>query len=201
MTNFHDDIARNVGFARRRHANRLVILDVDRRLPPSNDLSISGNHIARAHLIAELRHHIVDRDSSGLNETIGLTPRADAVPGKKFVDADDVCHNQAGISCLTTAHVQMPQDMYSLPFSVSCLVDPSAGSYTAEDAVNQTCNTKLWGNESFYRSNLADIHAKDAGSIGKCRDEVQRVIPSETAGLWCAQRGYQGGIQAVTIER
>src|SRR5215471_17674495 len=69
------------------------------------------------------------------------------------------------------------------PFSVSCLVDPATGSYTSEDAVNQTRNTKLRGNKSFDRSNLADIHAKDAGPVGKRRDEVQRVIPSETAGL------------------
>jgi hypothetical protein len=110
MTYFRDDIARNVGLARRRHANRFVILDVNRRLPPGNDLSISGNHIARAHPITELRHDIVDRDSPGLNETIGLTPRADAVPGKKFVDADGVCHNQAGISCQATAHAPMLQD-------------------------------------------------------------------------------------------
>src|SRR5262245_21676725 len=183
MTDFCDDIAGDVGLARRRHANRLVILDVYRCLSPGNDLPIAGNHVARAHLITELRDNVVDGDSSGLNKTIGLAPRADAVLSKKFVDADGVCHNQAGISCLTTAHVRMPRDTYSLPFSVSCSVDPAAGSHTPENAVNQSRNTKLRGHESFDRSNLTDIHSKDTGPVGERRDEIQRVIPPKTAGL------------------
>lgn len=97
MTDFSNDISRDVRFARRRHADWFVILDVYRRLTPGNDLPVAGNHIASAHLIAELRDDVVDRDSSGLNETIGLAPRADAVLGKEFIDADGICHRALSI--------------------------------------------------------------------------------------------------------
>jgi hypothetical protein len=97
VADLRNDIARDVGFARRRHADRLVILDVNRRLPPGNDLPIAGNHVARPDLIAELRDDCVDRDTSGLNKTIGLAPRADAVLSKEFIDSDRICHTALGI--------------------------------------------------------------------------------------------------------
>src|SRR5262245_23893581 len=86
--------------------------------------------------------------------------------------ASERCENRAGLR----------EHSWRL-FSVSCSVDPAAGSHTPENAVNQTRNTKLRGHKSFNGSNLTDIHSKDAGPVGERRDEIQRVIPPETSGL------------------
>lgn len=90
MADFSDDVARNVGLTRGRNAHRLVILDVDPRLPPGNRLPVFGDHVLMADLVSMLRNDVVDGDASGFDQPIGFPPRADPVLGKEFVDANRI---------------------------------------------------------------------------------------------------------------
>ncbi len=67
MPDLRNDVSGNVSLARRRHADRLMVLDVEMGLPPRNDLPIPSDHVRRGDLIAELRHPTVDRDDARFN--------------------------------------------------------------------------------------------------------------------------------------
>ena len=94
MADFPDDISGNMGFTGRRNSYRFVILDVNRRLAPRNDLPVTSNDVARGDLIAKPGDARIDRDASGLDQAVRLAPRADTVLGKEFIDANRVCHDQ-----------------------------------------------------------------------------------------------------------
>jgi len=87
-----DNIAVNVGFARRGDPHGLVVLDVDPSLPPRNHLPVPRDHVPPADLISELCDDVVDGDAPGFDETVGFSPRANAVLGEEFIDANGVGH-------------------------------------------------------------------------------------------------------------
>src|SRR5215510_11114700 len=67
-------------------------------------------------------------------------------------------------------------------------------------AVDQSGDTKLWSDESFYGDNLADIHSDDTRSIAQGCHEVHRVVPPQSTGLGSTERWNQRGIKSVTVE-
>ena len=72
MADLSDDIARNVGFARRRDAYRLVIFDVHARLTPGDHLPVAGDHVPAADLVSKLCDDIVDSDASCFDQPVGF---------------------------------------------------------------------------------------------------------------------------------
>jgi hypothetical protein len=88
MADFRDDVTEYVGLAGRRDADRLVVLDIDRRGAPLNDVSVPGDNIGGTDLIPKMRKTSVDRDMPGLDQAIGLAAGADSVLREKLIDAD-----------------------------------------------------------------------------------------------------------------
>jgi len=55
-------------------------------------LSISHDNIVRADLIPQTGHPLIDSHATGFDETVGLSPRTDAVMGEKLIDTKLVGH-------------------------------------------------------------------------------------------------------------
>jgi hypothetical protein len=73
MADCSNDVTRHVGFARRRHPNRFVVLDVDRLMSPGDNLAIAGNDITDGNLVSQFGHTTVDGDTTGLDQSIGFS--------------------------------------------------------------------------------------------------------------------------------
>ena len=95
VADFRDDVPFHMGFTGRRDTDRLVILDIDRRLTPGNHLSVPGDDVARAHVIAQLGNLTVDRDGPRLDQAIRLASGADPLFREEFVDADRLIHRRS----------------------------------------------------------------------------------------------------------
>ena len=94
MPNRSNDVARHVGFACRRYPHRFVVLDIDGLIPPRNNLTIAGNHVAHASLVSQFGGSTVDGNATGLDQSIGLSTRTDSVLRKEFIDADSNAHKR-----------------------------------------------------------------------------------------------------------
>ena len=92
-----NNVARHVGFARRRHPDRFVVLDVYRLVSPQDDLAIAGDHIASYHLITQLGDESVDCDATGLDQSVRFPTRADPMLRKEFIDAECFSHRGASL--------------------------------------------------------------------------------------------------------
>src|SRR5262245_57762496 len=94
MPNRSNDVASHVGFACRRYPHRFVVLDIDSLIPPWNNLTIASNHVANASLVSQFGGSAVDGDATSLDQSIGLSTRADSVLRKEFIDADSNAHKR-----------------------------------------------------------------------------------------------------------
>src|SRR5215467_4427866 len=94
MPNRSNDVASHVGFTCRRYPHRFVVLDIDGLIPPRNNLTIAGNHVANASLVSQFGGSTVEGDATGLDQSIGLSTRADSVLCKEFIDADSNAHKR-----------------------------------------------------------------------------------------------------------
>jgi hypothetical protein len=77
----------------RRHTHRLVILDIERRRPPGNHLSISRDDVVRANLIPQAGHPLIDGHATGFDQAVSLSSRTYAVVCKKLIDAKLIGHS------------------------------------------------------------------------------------------------------------
>jgi len=93
MADLRNDVMRHMRLTGRRHTHRFVILDIERGCPPGNHLSISCDDVVRTDLIPQAGHSPIDRDATGLDQTISLSPRTDAMVCKKLIDAKRFGHN------------------------------------------------------------------------------------------------------------
>jgi hypothetical protein len=73
-------------FTGRRDPDRLMKLNVERRVPPWHEKAIFRNGIVRANPVPQDRHTPIDGDTSFLNEGIRLAPRARSLRSEKLID-------------------------------------------------------------------------------------------------------------------
>lgn len=92
MADLRDDITGYMGLTGRRHTHWLVILDVERGRSPGNHLSVSCDHVAGTDLIPQAGHPLIDSHATGFDETVGLSPRTDAMLSEKLIDTKLVGH-------------------------------------------------------------------------------------------------------------
>ena len=71
-----------------------MVLDIERRSSPGQDLALSGDDVRWLDLITELGHTAVDRDQPGLDQSVSFTPRTDPLFREKLIDADRVRHGR-----------------------------------------------------------------------------------------------------------
>src|SRR5574342_665220 len=69
MADLRDHITWYMCLTSRRHAHRLVILDIERGRSPGNHLSVSCDHVARTDLISQAGHPLIDGHATGFDET------------------------------------------------------------------------------------------------------------------------------------
>src|SRR6476659_7565227 len=79
-------------------------------------------------------------------------------------------------------------------------MDPPAGLYSSQNTIDQPGDTKLRSHESFDRCNLADVHPEDSGPVRQSGDEIQRIIPAESAWFGRSQGRNERSGEPVTIE-
>lgn len=94
MPDLGNDVSGDMRFARRRDTDRLMVLDIEGRSSPRQDLALAGDDVRWLDLIAELGHTAVDRDQPGLDQSVGFTPRTDPLFGKELIDADRLSHGE-----------------------------------------------------------------------------------------------------------
>ncbi len=105
MPDLGNDVSSDVRFTRGRDADRLMVLDIEGSFSPWQDLTIPSNNVRWLDLVPELGHTAIDRDRSGLDQSIGFTPRADPLFGKEFIDADGVRHeSRRRLICVSTTN-------------------------------------------------------------------------------------------------
>lgn len=93
MADLRNDVMRHMRFTSRRHTHRFVILDIEWGRSPGNHLPISCDDVVRTDLIPQASYSLVDGDATGLDQTISLSPRTDAVVCKKLIDAKRIGHS------------------------------------------------------------------------------------------------------------
>ena len=93
MADLRNDVTGHMRLAGRRHAHRLVILDIELGRPPGNHLSISRDDVIRTDLISQAGDPLIDGHATGFDQAIGLSSRADAVLREEFIDTKLVGHS------------------------------------------------------------------------------------------------------------
>ncbi len=91
-----DDVAFDVRFARRRDPDRLVVLEIDPPRSPWDRTAVQLDPVAGSHRITQDRPAAVQRDAPLLHQPVRLSPRADPLFRKKFIDADAARLRAAG---------------------------------------------------------------------------------------------------------
>ena len=92
VADFRDNVSSHMRLTGRRHAYRLVILDIERGRSPGNHLSVSRDHVVGTDLITQGGHPLIDGHATGFDQAIRLSPRAYAVVRKELIDAKLVSH-------------------------------------------------------------------------------------------------------------
>ena len=75
-----------------------MVLDIERRSSPGQDLALAGDDVRWLDLITELGHTAVDRDQPGLDQSISFTPRTDPLFREELIDTDRLSHGESASS-------------------------------------------------------------------------------------------------------
>ena len=93
MADLRNDVTGHMRLAGRRHAHRLVILDIELGHPPGNHLSISRDNVISTDLISQAGNPLIDGHATGFDQAIGLSSRTDAMLCEEFIDAKRIGHS------------------------------------------------------------------------------------------------------------